>query len=146
MGDFITLAAPALMLGLLYCLYRAVMLFTAWRPAAAVVWSTDYSDVEQRDDRWGFGLRRGWRLSDGDHQRLIEETVHYQDEKGERHVAEVKRYVRAGWRPFGAHTIWYDAANPGHATAIGPGTWLVRAVALAAGLVMLVNLAIRVRG
>jgi hypothetical protein len=146
MGDFITLAAPALMLGLLYCLYRAVTLFTAWRPAAAVVWSSDYSDAEQSDDRWGFGLRRGWRLSDGDHQRLIEETVRYQDEQGERHVAEVKRYVRAGWRPFGAHTIWYDTANPDHATAIGPGTWLVRAIALAAGLVTLIDLAMRVRG
>jgi hypothetical protein len=96
MGDFITLAAPALTFALLYCLYRAVTLFAAWRPAAAVVWSSDYSDSEQRDDRWGFGLRRGWRPSDGDHQRLIEETVHYQDEHGERHVAEVKRYVRAG--------------------------------------------------
>ena len=51
---------------------------------------------------------RGWRITDGDNQRLIEETVHYEDEDGERHVAEVKRYVHAGWRPDGAHTIWYD--------------------------------------
>lgn len=146
MGDVVTIAAPALMLGLLYCVYRAVTLFAAWRPAAAVVWSSDYTEAEQRDDRWGFGLRRGWRLTDGDHQRLIEETVHYLDDHGERHVAEVKRYVRAGWRPFGARTIWYDTANPEHATAIGPGSWLVRAVALGAGLVILVDAAMRVHG
>ena len=30
MRDFITFAAPALMLGLLYCIYRAVTLFVAW--------------------------------------------------------------------------------------------------------------------
>lgn len=146
MRDFITFAAPALMLGLLYCVYRAVTLLTAWRPAAAVVWSTDYTDAEQSDDFWGFGFRRGWRLTDGDHQRLIEETVHYQDENGERHVAEIKRYVRAGWRPSGAHTIWYDSANPGNATGFGPGYWLLIAFSLAVTLVMLFNAAMQVRG
>ena len=146
MRDLITFAAPALMLGLLYCVYRAVTLFTAWRPAAAVVWSSDYTDAERRDDFWGFGTLRGWRLTDGDNQRLIEETVHYLDQHGDRHVAEVKRYVRAGWRPAGAHTIWYDTANPDNATAFGPGYWMLIAFALAAGLVTLIDLAIRVRG
>lgn len=129
------------MLGLLYCLYRAATLFAAWRPAAAVVWGSDYTDAERRDDFWGFGLLRGWRITDGDHQRLIEETVHYQDADGERHVAEVKRYVRAGWRPSNAHIVWYDTADPDRATALGPGHWLLSAAGLAVALVMLVTTA-----
>ncbi|MDB5681463.1 MAG: hypothetical protein JWO16_1268 [Sphingomonas bacterium] len=144
MRDLITFAAPALMLGVLYCLYRAVTLFAAWRPAAAVVWATDYTDAERRDDFWGFGTLRGWRITDGDKQRLIEETVHYEDEDGERHVAEVKRYVHAGWRPDGVHTIWYDSADPDRATAFGPGYWLMIAVALAFVLITLMNAAMKI--
>ncbi|MBS0478590.1 MAG: DUF3592 domain-containing protein [Proteobacteria bacterium] len=143
MRDIITFAAPALMLGMLYCLYRAVTLFAAWKPAAAVVWATDYTDAERRDDFGGLGTLRGWRITDGRDQRLIEETVHYEDEDGERHTAEVKRYVRAGWRPDGAHTIWYDSADPSRATAFGPGYWLLSAAALGFALVMLVNAAMR---
>jgi hypothetical protein len=146
MRDFITFATPVLVLGILYCAYRAVTLFTAWRPAAAVVWSSDYTEDQQRDDFWGFGFRRGWRLTDGDNSRLIEETVHYQDEDGERHAAEVKRYVRRGWRPDGAHVIWYDRANPDSATAIGPGHWLFIALALGVALVMLINAAMQIHG
>ncbi|MES2097737.1 MAG: hypothetical protein V4459_13340 [Pseudomonadota bacterium] len=145
MRDFVTFAAPALMLGILYCLYRAVTLFAAWRPAAALVWSTDYSDAQQSDDRWGLGLKRGWRLTDGNNSRLVEETVHYQDENGERRVAEVKRYVRRGWRPDGAHIIWYDTADPDKATAIGPGHWLLIAFALGVALVVLINAVMQIR-
>lgn len=144
MRDLITFAAPALTLGMLYCLYRAVTLFTAWKPAAAVVWASDYTDAERRDDFWGFGTLRGWRITDGKRQRLIEETVHYQDEDGERHVAEIKRYVRAGWRAPGVHTIWYDSADPGRATGLGPGYWLLTAVALILVLVGLMDVAMRV--
>ncbi|HEX4693138.1 DUF3592 domain-containing protein [Sphingomonas sp.] len=143
MRDFITFATPALMLGLLYCLYRAATLFAAWRPAAAVVWGSDYTDAERRDDFWGFGTLRGWRITDGDHQRLIEETVHYQDADGEAHVTEVKRYVRAGWRPSGAHIVWYDTADPDRATALGPGYWLLSAGGLAVALVMLISTAMQ---
>lgn len=146
MRDFITFAAPALMLGVLYCVYRAVTLFAAWRPAAATVWSTDYTEAEQRDDFWGLGMLRGWRITDGRDQRLIEETVHYQDEDGERHSADIKRYVRAGWRPSGAHTIWYDSADPDKATAFGPGYWLLNAFALAFMLAMLFNVAMKLHG
>jgi len=144
MRDFITFATPALMLGLLYCLYRAATLFAAWRPGAAVVWGSDYTDAERRDDFWGFGTLRGWRITDGDHQRLIEETVHYQDPNGEAHVAEVKRYVRAGWRPSGAHIVWYHTADPDRATALGPGHWLLCAAGLAVALVMLVDTAMKI--
>jgi hypothetical protein len=42
--------------------------------------------------------------------------------------------------------IWYDTANPDNATAFGPGYWLLIAFALAAGLVMLIDAAIRIRG
>jgi len=144
MRDLITFAAPALMLGVLYCLYRAATLLAAWKPAAAVVWATDYSDAERRDDFWGMGAVRGWRMTDGDHQRLIEETVHYQDDDGERHVAAVKRYVRAGWRPDGVHRIWYDSADPDRATAFGPSYWLMIAVALGFALATLMNAAMKV--
>lgn len=146
MRDFITFAAPALGLGILYCVYRAATLFTAWRPAAAVVWSSDYSEAQQSDDRWGLGFRRGWRLTDGDNSRLIEETVHYRDEDGERRVAEVKRYVRRGWRPDGAHVIWYDTANPDCATAFGPGYWLFTALVLGVVLTMLISTVMQIRG
>jgi hypothetical protein len=143
MRDFMTIITPALVLGVLYCVYRAAILFGSWRPAAAVVWSNDYTDAEQSDDRWGMGMKRGWRLTDGRGQRLIEEVVHYQDEHGDRHVAEVKRYVRAGWRPSGAHTIWYDSAAPDNATTFGPGYWLLSAFALSAVLVSLFSTAMR---
>ena len=146
MGDLVIFAAPALVLGILYCTYRALALFSGWRPTAAVVWSTDYPEEQQRDDFWGFGLWRGWRLSDGAHGRLIAETVHYRDEDGERHVADVKRYVRRGWRPNGAHVIWYDTADPNNATGIGPGHWLITAIALAIGLVAVIHAAMRIHG
>ena len=42
--------------------------------------------------------------------------------------------------------IWYDTANPDNATAFGPGYWLLIAFALAAGLVTLIDTAIRIRG
>jgi len=140
-----TLATPALVLGIFYCVYRAAALFGGWRPAAALVWSSDYSDAQRSDDFWGYGMLRGWRWGDGNGQRLIEETVHYQDEHGDRHVAEVKRYVRAGWRPSNAHTIWYDAAAPDNATTFGPGYWLLTAFVLAALLVTLFTTAMRVQ-
>jgi hypothetical protein len=140
MGDVITFAAPALMLGFLYCLYRAGTMWSGWRPAAAVVWSTDYTEDQQWDDRWGLGLVRGWRFGDGDHQRLIEEVVHYQDEDGNRHTAELKRYVQQGRQPDGAHVIWYDTANPEKVSASGPGSWLLCAAAVAAMLIGLINL------
>jgi hypothetical protein len=146
MRDFITFATPALVLAILYCVYRAVTLLTTWRPAAAVVWGSDYTETEQADDFWGFGFQRGWRLTDSDESRLIEETVHYQDEDGERRVASVNRYVRRGWQPDGAHVIWYDTADPNRATAFGPGYWLITAIALGVVLALLINAAIQLRG
>lgn len=147
MRDFVTFATPALVLGIFYCLYRAATLFAGWRPAAAVVWSTDYSEAQRFDDRWGMGLKRGWHpFTDGEHSRLVGETVHYRDEHGERHVAEVRRRVRRGRRPDGAHVIWYDTANPDNATAFGPAHWLGIALSLGLALVMLINAAMHVRG
>ncbi len=143
MRDFVTFATPMLVLGIFYCMYRTAILFAAWRPAAAVVWSTDYSEAQQSDDLWGFGFRRGWRLGDSRNGRLIEETVHYQDADGERHVAEVKRYVRAGWRPSGTHVIWYDTADPDKATAFGPFYWLTSGFGLGVALVLLLSTAMQ---
>ncbi len=141
MRDFITFAAPVLMLGLLYCLYRAVTMFGGWRPTAAIVWSTDYTEDQQWDDRWGLGLKRGWRFTDGDHQRLIEEVVHYQDDDGNRHSAELRRYVTQGRQPDGAHVIWYDTANPEKVSAFGPGRWLLCAGVVATTLASPINVA-----
>ena len=131
----VTVAAPALVLGLLYCGWRALRLLTGWRPAAAAELWSDYSELEQSDDRWGWGTRRGWHpFTDGDESRTIESTVAFEDASGERHRAQVRRYVRRGRRPDGAFVIWYDPSDPTRATSFGPLYWLLSAACLACAL------------
>lgn len=141
MLDLVTFAVPLLVLGTLYCLYRAVTLFIAWRPAAAMVRATDYGEVDQVADRWNWGVLHDWRLIDGEDVKRIDETVSYQDENGDHHVAAISRYVQRGARPDTTHLIWYDCANPGHATAFGPGFWLMIALGLVGALVLLFRVA-----
>ena len=129
MRDLLILAAPLLMLSLLYCGWRAARLFLAWNPAAATVWQSDYTDGQRQDDFWrggpGVGSLRGWDGRDGEDSRLIEDEITFTDAGGERRRAVVERRVAAGWRPDSVFTIWYDPADPARrVTAFGPGHWL----------------------
>lgn len=138
MTDILILAAPMLLLASLYCLWRAVMLFRTWNPAAAIVWKSGYSELEREDDFWHFGATlgtiRGLNWRDGKNARWIEDEVQFTDAAGERRRAVVARRVSRGWRPDGVFTIWYDPAAPGCVTAFGPGHWVMLAAVWAACL------------
>jgi hypothetical protein len=127
MKNAIVIAAPLLMLGLLYCCWRAFSLFRNWLPAAATVCQSDYSEFQQSDDFWHFGgtigTARGFRWGDAEDSRLIEDAVMFDDADGKRQHARVKRQVHRGWRPSSVYTIWY-----------GPGHWLLTAGALGCSL------------
>jgi hypothetical protein len=137
--DLIVLAAPCLMLAMLYCCWRAVSLFGTWRAATAIVRDSDYSEREREDDFWHFGsplgTLRGWNWRDGENARLITDKVEFTDAQGESRRATVERRVRRGGRPSGAYTVWYDPDDPARVTAFGPGYWLIIAVAFGATLV-----------
>jgi Protein of unknown function (DUF3592) len=137
--DLIILAAPCLMLAMLYCLWRAASLFGSWKAATATVRDSDYSEREREDDFWHFGFTvgtlRGFNWRDGDHARLIQDRIEFTDADGEQHRATVERRVRRGWRPSGAYTVWYDPKDPAQVTAFGPGYWLMIALAMGAALV-----------
>jgi len=137
--DVLILAAPALMLAMLYCSWRAFHLFRTWTPAAATVWQRDYTDAERSDDFWHFGFTigtlRGWNWRDGDNARLIEDEVMFTDAEGRNRRVTVERRVRRGWRPSSVYTIWYDPADPNQATAFGPGYWLMMTAVFAVMLV-----------
>lgn len=126
------------MLAVLYCCWRAASLFGAWRAATATVRDSDYSERERIDDFWHFGSTlgtiRGWNWRDGDHGRLIVDTIEFSDATGATHRTIVERRVRRGWRPSGAYTVWYDPADPARVTAFGPGHWLMLALAWGAAL------------
>ena len=120
MADLFILAAPLLTLVALYCLWRAGRLATAWRPAAATVWRGDYGELEQLEDFWiksDWLTSRGWNAREGEEQREVAELVIFEDAKGKRHRATVRRQVQQGWRPDSVYTIWYDPADPTRATA-----------------------------
>jgi len=137
--DLIVLAAPCLMLAMLYCCWRAVGLFGGWRAATAIVRDSDYSEREREDDFWHFGSPfgtiRGWNWRDGENARLITDRIEFTDAEGEQRRATVERRVRRGWRPSGAYTVWYDPADPARVTAFGPGYWLMIALAFGVALV-----------
>jgi hypothetical protein len=129
--DALTIAAPILLIAMLYCLWRAIHMFRAWCPAAATVWKSGYGELDQQDDFWHFGFtlgtRRGWNWRDGENARLIEDEIIFTDDKGTRHRAMVERRVRRGWRPSNVYTVWYDPARPDGVTTFGPGYWLLMA-------------------
>lgn len=137
--DLVVIAAPCLMLAMLYCCWRAVNLFGTWRAATATVRDSDYSERERQDDFWHFGFTpgtiRGWNWRDGENARLITDRVTFADASGEQHRATVERRVRRGWRPSGAYTVWYNPNDPAQVTAFGPGYWLMIAVAFGAALI-----------
>lgn len=135
MADLLVVAAPLLMLALLYCGWRGLSLLARWRPAAATVWRGDYGELEQLEDFWLKSDRatsRGWSPFDGEDRREIEEIVSFEDEAGTRHRAPIRRQVARGCRPDSVYIIWYDPADPRKATARGPWSWLGGAL-LAAG-------------
>jgi hypothetical protein len=136
--DLVVLAAPCLMLAMLYCCWRAMSLFGTWCAATATVRDSDYSEREREDDFWHFGTTfgtiRGWNWRDGDHARLISDRIDFTDAEDEEHSATVERRVRRGWRPSGAYTVWYDPDDPAKVTAFGPGYWLMIALAFGVAL------------
>lgn len=139
MKDLIVLAAPCLILAMLYCCWRAVNLFAGWRAATAIVRDSDYSEREREDDFRHFGSPlgtiRGWNWRDGENARLISDRIEFTDAQGESRRATVERRVRRGGRPSGAYTVWYDPADPARVTAFGPGYWLIIALAFGVALV-----------
>ena len=144
MKTLVVLAAPCLMLAVLYCCWRAASLFGSRKPAIATVRDSDYSDTERRDDFWHFGFTlgtiRGWNWRDGQNARLISDQIDFTDAAGENHRATVQRRVRRGWRPSGAYTVWYDPNDPAQVTAFGPGHWLFIALVFGAALVSVFSL------
>ncbi len=141
MTDLLIIAAPALMLAMLWCLWRAGQLLLVWSPAVAHVWTSGYSELEQQDDYWhrdnSLASLRGFDWRDGEDSRSIEDEVVFEDREGNKCRATVSRRVARGWRPDGILTIWYDPADPARATAFGPGTWALMALLCAAGLASL---------
>ena len=139
--DLLIIAAPALMLAMLWCLWRAARLFFSWNPAAAHVRNSGYSELEQQDDYWHGDNRlatmRGWDWRDGEGSRSIEDEVTFDDADGNMRRAAIRRQVARGRRPDGIITIWYDPADPARATAFGPGSWALMALLCAGGLASL---------
>jgi hypothetical protein len=150
MTDLLIVAAPVLMLAALYCLWRAVRMFAAWRPAVASVTRSDYDSGQQSEDFWSFGFTaftsRGWSWRDGENGRLIEDEIFFEDGEGRRHRATVQRRVRRGWRPSSVYTIWYDPEDPDRVTAFGPGYWVMLALVWAVMLGSLFSLGMRLAG
>ena len=140
MTDLLVIAAPLLMLVLLYCGWRAWHLLLNWRAATAGVRKGGYSELDQLEDFWIKDDRfttMGWRPLGGENSRLVEDEVSFVDREGRRHRATVSRYVQQGWRPDSIYTIWYDPDDPSKATAFGPGIWAGGALASAGALAWL---------
>jgi len=135
MRDLVIIAAPLLMLWLLYCLWRAQHLLRTWCPAAAIVWKTDYSDTERADD-CNFQAMLGLPLLRIDPVgRMTVDDVLFTDLDGVQRKVAVQHRVARGTDRQSARTIWYDPADPQRrVTADGPGRWLMRA--LKCGLVL----------
>jgi hypothetical protein len=150
MIDLLIVAAPALALATLYCLWRAAHLVGSWRPAVASVTRSDYDAGQQSEDFWSFGFTlftsRGWNWRDGKNGRLIEDDIQFEDGEGQPHRATIQRRVRRGWRPSSVYTVWYDPADPAKVTAFGPGYWILLAFVWGASLACLFNLGTKLAG
>ncbi|WP_421850654.1 hypothetical protein [Novosphingobium sp.] len=134
MAELLLIGALGAYLALVYCLFRALQLFGSWRPAAAIVWRSDYTEAQRSDDFWSFGFTigtlRGFNWRDGDHARLIEDEIRFTATDGREHRAMVQRRVRRGWTPSSSYVVWYDPADPVRVTAQGPSFWLLHALLL----------------
>lgn len=134
MADVLVLAALVCWLLFVFCLWQALRLLGTWQPAPAMVWRSDYSEGQQSEDFWSFGMTmftsRGWNWRDGEDTRYIEDEIRFRDRDGIERRALVHRWVHRGWKPAGAYTVWYDPADPSRATVLGPFTWAAWAVLL----------------
>jgi len=140
MADLLILAAPLLMLAFLYCGWRALRLLACWRPATARVVRGGYGDLDRQEDFWigpDHLTTRGWSPFDAEDHREIEDMVEFEDADGQRYRTSITRQVRQGWRPDSLYTIWYDPGDPYKATAHGPGSWLIAALAAGGALAWL---------
>ena len=125
MRDLVIVAAPLLMLWLLYCLWRAQHVLRTWCPAAATVWKSDYSDTERADDRM-MGVMMGLPIHPI--RRLTIDDVVFTDEQGVQRKVGLQHRVARGTERESVRTIWYHPADPQRVTAHGPGRWLIRAL------------------
>lgn len=150
MKDAFTLAAPIVLLAMLYCLGRAIRVARAWTPTVATVWKSGYGEADQQDDFWHFGFtlgtRRGWSWRDGENARLIKDEIVFTDAAGQRHRALVERRVRRGWRPNNVYTVWYQPGRPERVTTFGPGYWLLMVAVFGCILVSLFTLGLQLAG
>lgn len=150
MADLIILAAPLLMLALLFCGWRAGQLLLVWVPATAQVARGGYSELEQQDDFWhganSLLTLRGYDARDGEGTRLIDDEVIFTGGNGEQRRARVQRRVARGWRPDGIFTIWYHPADPARVTAFGPGHWAMLSLFFAAALAALFAYGLQLAG
>ena len=131
MADLLVIAAPLLMLALLYCGWRAGRLLVRWKPATATVWRGDYDELDQLEDFWikpDHLTTRGWSMFESDEHREVDELVSFTDADGHSRRAPIRRQVQQGWDPDSIYTIWYDPNDPERATFYGPGSWLIGAV------------------
>ena len=140
MQNLLIFLAPCLVVAMLWCLWRAWTMLSGWRPVTASVLNSDYDEGQQQEDFWiGNSLMttRGFSFRDGEHQRLIEDRICFEDEEGVRHRASVKRRARRGWRPWSHYIVWYDPAAPAErVSAFGPGYWLLMALCWGVGLAL----------
>lgn len=90
---------------------------------------------------------RGWRWRDGEHGRLIEDRIVFEDADGARHRATIDRRVRRGWKPCSVYTVWYDPAAPdARVTSFGPGHWALLALVWGVGLAGLFGVGMQLAG
>jgi hypothetical protein len=150
MIDLLILAAPLLVLAMLYCRWRAAHIFATLQPAVANVMRSDYDQSQQSEDFWSFGFTgltsRGWNWRDGENGRLIEDEIFFEDNQGARHRATVQRRVRRGWRPNSVYTVWYDPEDPAKVTAFGPGHWVMLTLVWGVMLATLFGLGLQLAG
>lgn len=132
MADLFFVAAIGAWLFFVYSVWQVMRLLGGWKPAVARVWRSDYTEDQQREDRWSLGFTmltsRGYNWRDGDHGREIEDEILFTPDDGRERRALVTRQVHRGWKPSGHYTIWYDCADPDNVTAYGPWYWGLMAV------------------
>jgi hypothetical protein len=132
MADLILVATLAAWLFFVFCVWQALRLIGGWRPATARVLRSDYTEAQQREDFWSFGMTmftsRGWNWRDGEDSRLIEDDVEFTTADGHMQRAVVRRQVHRGWRPSLYYPVWYDTADPARVTVLGPWFWGLMAV------------------
>ena len=136
---FVTLSAPALVLALLFSLYAAWSRLTRWRPVAARITGSDYSERERHWDR--FVHRDLLCEVEEEHGRWTSETLRWEDEAGVTRFAEHGRWTGRGDPAESARLMWYDPADPRRTSTAGPGTFLLAAGLSAGALALLLRVA-----